>query len=289
MTMSTMSDQRAALPAAAGIGLRGPHQAEILAEPPAVAWLEAHSENYFALDGVACQALTRIRERFPLSLHGVGLSLGSTDPLNEPHLRKLGELVRRIEPALVSEHLSWGSVNGSYLNDLLPLPYTADAVAHLARRIDQTQCFLRRQILIENVSGYIEFESSEMAEWEFLVEVAQRAGAGILLDVNNIYVNARNHGFPAEAYIRHIPPELVGEIHLAGHSVQTYEDYDILVDTHDAQVCAEVWSLYRFALEHLGPRPTLIEWDSQLPPVAVLVEEAQRAQTLLDEVGELAA
>lgn len=287
--MSTDTDTRGGLPLASGIGLRGPHHADILAQQPAVAWLEAHSENYFALDGIPCQTLTRVREHYPISLHGVGLSLGSTDPLSQAHLRKLDELARRIEPAQISEHLSWGSVNGSYLNDLLPMPYTEEAVEHMAQRVNQTQCYLRRNILIENVSGYVEFECSEMTEWEFLVEVAQRAGAGILLDVNNIFVNARNHGFAAEDYIRHIPRELVGEIHLAGHSTQTYDDYDILVDTHDAHVCADVWSLYRFALEQIGPKPTLIEWDSKLPPVATLVDEARRAQTMMDEVDELAA
>ena len=277
------------IPARAGIGLRGPHHAAFLDGSPAAAWLEAHSENYFAADGVALAALERIRAHYPLSLHGVGLSLGSTDELDAEHLGKLARLVDRIEPALVSEHLCWGSVGGQHLNDLLPLPYTEEAVTHLVSRIDQVQNTLRRELLIENVSGYVEFTSSSLREWEFLTSVAERSGAKILLDVNNIYVNARNHGFEANEYIDAVPARLVAEIHLAGHSIQTYDEHDILVDTHDTQVTDDVWELYERALQKIGAVPTLIEWDSQLPSVDELLAEADKAQCKLDHAHERAA
>lgn len=288
-TPSETSTTKHALPVAAGVGLRGPHHDAFLDGSPDAAWLEAHSENYFAEDGVASSALERIRNHYALSLHGVGLSLGSTDPLSETHLTQLRGLIQRIEPSLVSEHLSWSSVNGRYLNDLLPLPYTEEALKHISSRIVQTQDFLRRQILIENVSGYVEFKSSTMPEWEFLRAVAEMSGAQILLDINNIFVNACNHGFDAKEYIRNVPGHLVAEIHLAGHSEQVFDDERILVDTHDHKVCDEVWSLYKFAIETCGPLPTLIEWDSRLPSVEGLLKEAVKAQQIMDEANELAA
>lgn len=289
--MSTASSRKTTdpIPAAAGIGLRGPHQHEFLATRPAAAWLEAHSENYFAEDGVAVQTLDRIRQDYPLSLHGVGLSLGSIDPLDRDHLRKLARLVQRVQPGLVSEHLSWGSVDRQHLNDLLPLPYTEEALSHVTRRIQQVQDFLRRRILIENVSGYVEFTSSTMPEWEFLTAVAERSGAGILLDVNNIYVNAQNHGFRAIEYIDSVQPSLVEEIHLAGHSTQRFGDDEILVDTHDGVVCDDVWDLYQAAIRRIGAVPTLIEWDSELPPLATLLNEAAKAQRILDDSDARAA
>jgi uncharacterized protein (UPF0276 family) len=277
------------IPAAAGIGLRGPHHSLFLTDAPPVAWLEAHSENFFAADSIAFGALEQIRENYPLSLHGVGLSLGSAGPLDQEHLTKLGRLVERLEPGLVSEHLSWGSADGYHLNDLVPLPYTEEALDHVAERIAQAQDFLGRRILIENVSSYMEFKDSTIPEWEFLTAVSARSGCGILLDINNIYVSANNHGFQATDYIDAIPADKVGEMHLAGHSVQVYEDQAVLVDTHDAPVCDEVWTLFEAALRRIGPRPTLIEWDSKLPPVAVLLAEAQKAQDLMDEVDDLAA
>lgn len=288
MTQSVVGDARP-IPAIAGIGLRGPHQAHFLNDKPAAGWLEAHSENYFADDGIALATLERIRADYPVSLHGVGLSLGSVNPLDSGHLTKLARLVQRIEPGLVSEHLSWGAVDGRHLNDLLPLPYTEEALAHLAERIEQVQERLRRQILVENVSSYLEFTSSTMPEWEFLVETATRSGAKILLDVNNIYVNSHNHGFATNDYIESIPVELVGEIHLAGHTVQRYDGHEILVDTHNALVCDEVWTLYESAISRFGPTPTLIEWDSELPPVGTLLAEAARAQRTMDRDGERAA
>lgn len=277
------------IPASAGIGLRGPHQSLFLNESPPARWLEVHSENYFSEAGVAVEVLEEIRTRYPISLHGVGLSLGSNDPIDRGHLDNLRRLALRIEPGLVSEHLSWGSVDGYHLNDLLPLPYTEEALAHVARRIDQTQTYLGRTILIENVSSYLEFDCSSMPEWEFLVEVARVSGASILLDINNIFVSARNHGFAALDYIESIPRQLVAEIHLAGHRRELYDDHEILVDTHDALVCSDVWQLYRAAIRRFGPRPTLIEWDSDLPPLTALLGEASRAQSYLDELDELAA
>ena len=277
------------IPAAAGIGLRGLHHSQFLTEAPPVAWLEAHSENFFAADSIASGALEKIRESYPLSLHGVGLSLGSAGSLDHEHLAKLGQLVERLEPGLVSEHLCWGAAGGYHLNDLLPLPYTEEALEHVAERIAQVQDFLGRQILIENVSSYMEFKDSTIPEWEFLTAVSARSGCGILLDINNIYVSAKNHGFEATDYIDAIPADKVGEIHLAGHSVQVFEDQAVLVDTHDAPVCDEVWTLFEAALRRIGPRPTLIEWDSELPPLAVLLAESRKAQNLLDEVHDLAA
>jgi uncharacterized protein len=277
------------IPAVAGIGLRGPHHERFLSGHPQIAWLEAHSENFFAERGVAAQALERIRADYPLSLHGVGLSLGSTDPLDAEHLNKLDRLIHRIEPGLVSEHLSWGSVAGRHLNDLLPMPYTEEAIAHLADRIAAVQDYLGRQILIENVSGYITYAASTMPEWEFLSAVASRSGCRILLDINNIYVNACNQGFDAEAFVAAVPQDLVGEMHLAGHSVERYGEHEILVDTHDHLVCDEVWALYRSAVRRFGAVPTLIEWDSNLPELEELIAESRKAQHILDEARERAA
>jgi uncharacterized protein len=277
------------IPAAAGIGLRGPHHTQVLAEKPPIAWLEAHSENFFATDSIAFDALTRIRNHYPLSLHGVGLSLGSAGGLNQRHLSKLGLVIERLEPSMVSEHLCWGAVGDYHLNDLLPLPYTEEALNHIVERIDEVQDYLGRQILIENVSSYLEFKDSSIPEWEFLSETAERSGCGILLDINNIYVSATNHGFSAEDYLEGIPSSKVGEIHLAGHSSQVFDDQKILVDTHDAPVCDDVWNLFQSALDRLGPRPTLIEWDAKLPSLETLLAEAKKAQTLMEGAHEHAA
>lgn len=277
------------IPAAAGIGLRGPHHEAFLHERPAVPWLEAHSENYFVLGSVATDALTRIRADYPVSLHGVGLGMGSTDPLDRGHLEKLRRLTEWIEPGLVSEHLSWGSAQGVHANDLLPLPRTEEALAHVVARIQEVQDFLGRRISIENVSAYIDFAGSELSEPEFLVAAAERAGCGILLDINNVYVNAVNHAIDAAAFIDSIPAELVTELHLAGHSVQRFGEHEMLIDTHDAPIAAEVWSLYDRAVRRLGRIPTLIEWDSELPALDVLIGEAERAQQTMDRNHAVAA
>ena len=288
MALGRTSTRPEPIPARAGIGLRACHHARVLAERPAIGWLEVHSENFFH-DGPALTTLTRIRADYPLSLHGVGLSLGSTDPLDREHLARLGQLVERVSPALVSEHLSWGMVGGRHMNDLLPLPYTEDALRLIVARIQETQDYLRREILIENVSSYLGFACSEMSEWEFLSAVARQAGCRILLDVNNIFVSSRNHGFDPLAYITGIPRGIVGEIHLAGHSVQQLGTRELLVDTHGARVSAAVWQLFGAALERFGPTPTLIEWDTDVPALEVLLDEAQRAEMWMEARDGLAA
>jgi uncharacterized protein (UPF0276 family) len=275
----------APIPASTGIGLRSAHVAEFLAGRPDVPWLEVHSENYFAAGGGAHEALERIRAAYPLSFHGVGLSLGSADPLDRAHLRKLTELVRRYEPALVSEHLSWSSIGGRFLNDLLPVPATREALEHLVLRLDEVQERLGRRLLLENVSSYLAFGAGEMPEHCFLAEVAQRTGCGVLLDVNNLYVNQRNHGTSAAAFIAGLPQGCVGEIHVAGHTIHDYDGEEVVVDTHDTHVCAAVWSLYEVAVARFGRVPTLVEWDSNLPALDVLIDEARRADRIMTEAG----
>ncbi len=265
-------------PRGAGIGLRAPHHGEILARRPLLAFVEVHSENFFAAGGPLLALLERVRSLDALSLPGVGLSLGSADPLDERHLASLEALVRRFEPALVSEHLSWSSIDGRHANDLLPLPHTREAVAHVAARIGAVQDRLRRRILVENVSRYLDFAESEMPEWEFLGEVARRSGCALLLDVNNVQVNAVNHGFDARRYIEALDPALVAEYHLAGHEATPWG----LVDTHASPVAAQVWALFEHALATLGPRPALLEWDADIPTLDVLLDEARRAQSALD-------
>lgn len=280
----------APVPASAGIGLRSPHYREILEQRPTTAsWFEVHSENYFGRGGEPLFFLEKIREVYPISLHGVGMSLGSTDALDRPHLQRLKLLIDRIEPGLVSEHLSWSSFGGVFLNDLSPLPYTDETLGHLARRIDRVQGFLGRQILLENPSSYLEYLDSAYAESEFLSELSRRTGCGILLDVNNVYVSCRNHGRNALDYLRRIPPESVLEIHLAGHAVNRWAGGEIAIDTHDRPVCEDVWRLYEAALRLMGPKPVLIEWDADLPPLAVLLQEAVKAQALMGAFYEQAA
>jgi uncharacterized protein (UPF0276 family) len=275
--------------ARAGIGLRAQHHLEVLSGRPAAAWFEAHTENYFADGGAHVEALTRIRANYPLSLHGVGLSLGSADRLSARHLERVRRAVHRFEPALVSEHLSWSSVGGRFANDLLPLPYTDEALRHVSSRIAQVQDFLGRRILIENVSSYLQFECSRMPEWEFLAGVAAESGCGILLDVNNIYVAACNHGFEAQRYLDAIDPHAVQEIHLAGHSSVEFEGQALLIDTHGTPVCDAVWNLYRAALRRFGDVPALIEWDTDIPALEVLMSEAAKADALRAETHALAA
>jgi uncharacterized protein (UPF0276 family) len=273
------------IPARAGIGLRAQHYKELLRDLPATGWLEAHSENYFADGGPPLYFLEQLRSHYPLSLHGVGLSLGSTDALDHDHLHKLRHLVDRFEPSLVSEHLSWGSVAGRHLNDLLPLPYTEETLEHVCRRIVQTQELLGRRILIENPSSYLRFKVSNIPEWEFLGEVHRRSGCGILLDVNNLYVNSVNHGFDPLDYLRAIPVEAVQEVHLAGFD----RDGDFLIDTHGKPVYPEVWHLYRRTIQRFGGLPTLIEWDTDIPALAVLLEEARKADAILEFEHGIAA
>ena len=268
-----------------GIGLRAPHYGEILERRPAAGFLEVHSENFFAAGGADLAWLERFRALYPLSLHGVGLSLGSADALDERHLAKLEALVERVAPMLVSEHLSWSSFGGRHANDLLPLPYTPEALDLVCARIGQVQDRLRRPILVENVSSYLEFPESTLPEWEFVAEVARRAGCALLLDVNNIHVNAMNHGFDARRYLEAIARDAVGEIHVAGYEAGE----GLLIDTHGAPVADEVWSLYEAAVERFGPRPTLVEWDTNIPALDVLLGEAAKARRIAARVGEACA
>ena len=271
------------VPARAGIGLRTAHFAEVRSSRPDVGWLEVHSENHFAPAGLPHEVLEALRPSYPLSLHGVGLSLGGTDPLDRGHLDALVRAIGRYQPALVSEHLCWSMAGGRHTNDLLPLPYTREALRHVAARVGEAQDHLGRQLLIENVSSYLEFRDSEYTEWEFLAELARTSGCGILLDVNNIYVSACNHGFDAHDYLDGIPRESVGEIHLAGHSVRMLEGRELRVDTHSAPVCDDVWALYAGAIARFGRVPTLIEWDVDLPALPVLVGEAHLADRIAGE------
>jgi hypothetical protein len=267
----------------AGIGLRHAHYKDVIETKPSVGWLEVHPENYFG-GGAHRYYLTKARELYPVSLHAVGLSLGSTERVSRDHLRQIKELIAIYEPFQVSDHASWSLSGNAHLNDLLPLPYNAETLAILCRNIDETQAFLRRRILVENPSTYLAFKDSTMPEWEFMNAAAKRTGCGILLDVNNIYVQSRNHGFDAFEYIRGIEKELVGEMHLAGHTEKELADGStILIDTHDSLVRPEVWELYRFAIDRFGSVPTLIEWDQNFPPLSTLVAEAERAGNIIKE------
>jgi uncharacterized protein (UPF0276 family) len=259
-----------------GIGLRAAHYPEFLRGAPAVDWLEVHSENYFGDGGYDLHVLEHVRKDYPLSLHGVGLSLGSSDCLRTEHLARLKRLVDRIQPGLVSEHLSWGAFGARHFNDLLPMPFTQETLRLMTARVTQTQETLQRRILVENVSSYLAYRASEMSEGEFLAELARHSGCGILLDVNNLFVNARNHGFDASEALAAFPAQHVGEIHLAGHRAMD----DLLIDDHGSQVAPAVWTLYAHACRRFGPVPALIEWDSGIPPLDVLVGEARTAKAV---------
>ncbi len=263
-----------------GVGLRPKHFGRFLSEAPPVDWMEATSENFMAPGGRPLAVLERVRREVPVVLHGVSLSIGSTDPLNEGYLTELRALADRIEPALVSDHLCWGSHGGRYAHDLWPLPYTEEALAHVVRRVQRVQEKLGRQIALENVSSYVAFRDSTMTEWEFLSEVAERADCGILLDVNNIFVSARNHRFDPAEYLEGIPRDRVVQFHLAGHCDKgTY-----LFDSHDGQVAGAVWDLYRQAVRRFGRVPTLIEWDDRIPELDELVAQSRTAAAVEAEV-----
>ncbi|WP_133666758.1 DUF692 domain-containing protein [Paraburkholderia sp. BL10I2N1] len=272
------------MPARAGVGLRFCHHRTVLDERPAVAWFEVHTENY--MGGVpGTRDLDAIRRDYPVSLHGVGLSLGSADGLDAAHLARVCEVAARVQPGLVSEHLAWSVAGGTYLADLLPLPLTEEALDVVCRHVDQVQTALGRQILVENPSTYLRFAHSTIPEWEFLAQVAQRTGCGILCDVNNIYVSACNHGWDPGTYLAALPPMAVGEIHLAGHSVRQLDNGSTLrIDDHGSRVAPEVWALYQAALNRFGPVPTLIEWDTDMPSLEVLIDEAATAESALEAV-----
>ena len=260
-----------------GVGLRTEHFDVITSEWPAMDWFEATSENFMDTGGRPLSILESVRRRYPVALHGVSLSIGSTDPLDLEYLRRLKALADRIEPVTVSDHLCWTGVEGENLHDLLPLPFTDEAIRHIVSRVQQVQDLLGRRMLLENVSTYVTCKDSVMPEWEFVREVARRSGCGLLLDLNNIYVNARNHRFDSYDYLRGIPGELVAQFHLAGHT----DMGEYLFDTHSAPVIEEVWALYREALRMWGPVSTMIEWDEQIPAFPRLAEEAATARGIM--------
>lgn len=268
-----------------GLGLRVEHYQEILETQPPLDWLEILSENYFAPGGKPLHYLDQFRERYPLVMHGVSLSIGSSDPLNADYLRRLKSLARRIEPAWISDHLCWTGVDGHNLHDLMPLPYTEEAINHVAARVRQVQDTLGRRILLENVSSYVTYHQSQLTEWEFLSELAQRADCLILLDINNIYVSSYNHGFDPQAYLDGIPVERVQQFHLAGHRNLG----NVIIDTHDEAVIDLVWNLYAQAVRRFGAVSTMIERDDNIPPLAELLAELEHARRIAEPILSAAA
>lgn len=259
-----------------GIGLRTKHYPQVLDGTLRADWFEVISENFMVDGGRPLAVLERARALAPVVLHGVSLSLGSVDPLNDAYLRRLRDLAARIEPAWISDHLCWGSVGGRHTHDLLPLPFTEEAVRHVAERVARVQDVLGCRILIENVSSYLAFAHSTMPEWEFVAAIAERADCGILLDVNNVHVSARNHGFAAESYVAGVPAGRIGQIHLAGHTdLGTH-----LLDTHDGPVVEDVWRLYERVVARCGALSTLVEWDDHVPEAEVVLAEAEQARSI---------
>lgn len=265
-----------------GIGLRHQHLQQVIDESPDVDWFEVHSENFF-YDNLATYQLEQIADKYPLSLHSIGLSLGSVDALNQQHLQNLKNIIERFKPDLVSDHLSWSSINGNYLNDLLPVPYTQESLNNFTDKIKQTQDFLGRQILIENPSSYLRFNESNIPEWEFFAALPSLSGCGLLFDVNNVFVSCFNHTYQADDYLSSVDADDVLQIHLAGYTKKELEQGTILIDDHSKRVSSEVWDLYQKTLDKIGNKPTLIEWDSDIPDLSVLLNEAQKAQGYLDE------
>lgn len=263
-----------------GLGLRAQHYRDILDGSPAVDWFEVISENYMVPGGQPLRMLDAVAERYPVVMHGVSLSIASTSPFDQDYLNSLKALARRVKPRWVSDHLCWTGVHGTNLHDLLPVPYTEEALAHVVSRISQVQDFLGRRLVIENVSSYVEYECSEMSEWEFVAEVARRSDCWLLLDVNNVFVSGVNHDFSTEQFLDAIPADRVVQFHLAGHS----EGETCLIDTHDQPVSEDVWGLYAKAIERFGPVSTMIERDDNIPPLADLVAELDRARSVSDQV-----
>lgn len=260
-----------------GLGLRREHYRDVVeGGPQGVGWFEAISENFMVAGGNPRRVLEQVRRDAPVVLHGVSLSIGSTDPLDAAYLDQLDALARAVEPAWISDHLCWGTAHGYNAHDLLPLPYTAATLAHVADRVEAVQERLGRRILLENPSSYLAYRASDLGEAQFLAELARRADCGILLDVNNVFVSAHNQGFDPHAYLAALPAERIGQIHLAGHSA----DDTLLIDTHDARVCDQVWALYGEAIARFGARSTMIEWDAHVPPLADLIAELDRARAV---------
>ncbi len=273
------------LPAAPGVGYKPQHFTQILEQPAPVTWLEIHAENYMGDGGRPLAQLRHLSEQFPISVHGVGLSIGGEDPLDADHLARLKHLVGWLNPASFSEHLAWSTHDSHFLNDLLPLPYTPDTLTRVCDHIDQVQEVVGRQMLLENPSSYLAFEESTISEPEFLREICDRTGCGLLLDVNNVFVSATNLDYAPKEYIDAYPLENVGEIHLGGHDEdQDDHGHPLLIDSHGRQVVDPVWTLLDYVLEKSGPKPVLIEWDTDVPDWPVLRQEAERAQAALDRV-----
>ena len=270
-----------------GVGLRSPHINYFVEQTPQVSWLEIHSENYFSPHSIARNQLRSIRKNHQISCHGIGLSLGSVQGINNAHLQKLKALIDEIQPLFVSDHLSWSENGGHYFNDLLPLPYTEEALEVFCRNVLTVQDAIKRPILIENPSSYLQFNHSTITEWEFLVQVQQRTECRLLLDLNNVHVSAFNHGFSSQTYIDSIPAHAVDEIHLAGFSINTLAEGEIWIDTHSKPVSAEVWQLYQNWCEKHGSRRTLIEWDLDIPDVEVLLAEANKASEMLTRLDSM--
>jgi uncharacterized protein (UPF0276 family) len=273
-------------PSPIGIGLRFPHHKAVANSRPQIGWLEVHPENYM-LGGALTNYLDDLRCDYPISLHGVGLSIGSADELDRTHLEQLSQLVDRLEPFLISEHLSWCSAGQTYLSELLPLPMTEEALDVVCCHVDQMQARLNRQILLENPSNYLEFRHSTISEWNFLESVVSRTGCGILCDINNLYVSAENLGWNTQRYLNALPSAAIGEIHLGGHSQLQFDSGGkLLIDDHGSRISPDVWALYAHALTRFGDIPTLIEWDTNVPPLEVLLDEASKAdQRLRQRLG----
>jgi len=283
VTESGNRSGRAPFPATAGIGLKAAHYLDIIETRPAVGWFEVHTENYMGAGGPSHHYLEAIAADYPLSLHGVGMSLGSVEPLDRDHLGAVRDLVERYRPARVSEHLSWSFADGIFLNDLLELPLTRETLDLVTDRVSEFQDAIGRKVLIENPSSYLAWVSNEMSEPDFLNELARRSGCGLLLDVNNVYVSSRNLDFRPADYIDAIAPEYVGEIHLAGHSITRHKGRDIHIDDHGGPVADAVWDLYAQALADCGPTPSLIEWDTDVPALSVLLDEASKAEAIMHQ------
>lgn len=267
-----------------GIGLRQPHFKEIITGKPNIPWFEAHTENYFHPHSPSSLYLDKIAEVYPISLHGVGLSLGSNEGINKGHLEKVKQTINRYNPSLVSEHISWSTNDGISVPDLLPVPCTKEAFKIFKENINVVQEYLDRHILVENPSSYLAYKQQDMPEYELITELAKQTGCGILLDVNNIHVSCHNLKLDSLEYLKNIPPELVQEIHLAGYNINKVGDEEVFIDHHGDRVFEDVWKLYAEAVKHLGDIPTLIEWDTDIPELGVLLDEAQKAEIIRTDV-----
>ena len=279
-----MTNSDFSLPKLPGVGYKSKHFNQLSDDPGTVGWLEIHAENYLGAGGRPKAQLETLRNEFPISCHGVGLSIGAESSLDEVHLNRLGQLIRWLEPSAFSEHLAWSTHEGHYLNDLLPLPYNSETLERVCDHIEQVQEALGRAMMLENPSTYLEFEESEMEEAEFIRSIANKTGCKLLLDVNNVFVSAKNHGWEPRSYIDAFPLDLVEEIHLGGHDEDADDDGDLLlIDSHGREVADPVWELFDYVLSKTGPLPTLIEWDNDVPDWPVLKEEAERASVLLQK------